>query len=52
MINIKQLELYEKTKTGDIYGSGITAKLIATKMVKLNLSPLNAKDRIEKALRK
>jgi hypothetical protein len=50
--NIEQLELYKKTKTGDIYRSGITAELIATELIKLNLSPLNAKDRIEKALRK
>ncbi len=50
--NIEQVELYKKTKTGDIYGSGITAELIATEMIKLNLSPLNAKERIEKALRK
>ena len=50
--NIEILELYKKTKTGDIYGSGITAELIATEMIKLNLSPLNAKNRIEKAMRK
>ena len=50
--NIEKVELYKKTKTGDIYGSGIIAELIATEMTKLNLSPLNAKDRIEKAMRK
>ena len=50
--NIEILELYKKTKTGDIYGSGITAELIATEMIKLNLSPLNAKNRIEKAMKK
>lgn len=50
--NIEQIELYKKTKTGDIYASGITAELIATEMIKLNLSPLNAIDRIEKAMRK
>jgi hypothetical protein len=50
--NVEQVELYKKTKTGDIYGSGITAELIATEMIKLKLSPLNAKDRIEKTLRK
>lgn len=52
MNNTEQVKLYKKTKTGDVYGSGITAELIATVMIKLNFSPLNAKDRIEKALRK
>lgn len=50
--NIEIVELYKKTETGDIYASGITAELIAIEMIKLNLSPLNARDRIEKAMRK
>lgn len=50
--NTEIIELYKKTKTGDIYGSGIAAELIAIEMIKLNLSPLNARARIEKALRK
>jgi hypothetical protein len=50
--NIEQIELYKKTKTGDIYRSGITAELIAMEMIKLGLSPLKAKGRIEKALKK
>ncbi|TYB76936.1 hypothetical protein [Bizionia myxarmorum] len=50
--NIQTVELYKETKTGDIYGSGITAELIAIEMIKLKLSPLQARNRIEKALRK
>ena len=48
----ERLKLYEKTKTGDIYRSGIMAELIAAEMIKLNLSPLQARNRIEKALQK
>ncbi len=48
----ERLELYKNTKTGDIYGSGITAEIISTEMIKLNLSPLQARNRIEEALRK
>jgi hypothetical protein len=50
--NTQEIDLYKNTETGDIYRSGITAELIAIEMIKLKLSPLNAKDRIEKALRK
>ncbi|MBL7471734.1 hypothetical protein IS446_05940 [Robertkochia sp. 1368] len=50
--NTELIELYRKTKTGDIYGSGITAELIATEMIKINLSPLDAKKRLEQALKK
>jgi hypothetical protein len=50
--NIKSVKYYESTKTGDIYASGITAELIAIEMIKLDLSPLQARNRIEDALRK
>ena len=49
---IELLELYENTKTGDMYAIGIIAELIAKEMIKLKLSPLLARNRIEEALEK
>jgi len=46
------IELYRNTVTGDMYGSGLTAELIAREMIKRNLSPILAKKKIDDVSRK
>ncbi|WP_299336480.1 hypothetical protein [uncultured Psychroserpens sp.] len=49
--NVELMELYQNTKTGDLYASGITAELIAREMTKRNLSPILAKKKMNEANR-
>ena len=45
------LTQYQNTITGDIYHTAISAELITLEMIKRNLSPINAKQKMNKALR-
>ena len=49
--NTEILTQYQNTITGDIYHTAISAELITLEMIKRNLSPINAKQKMNKALR-
>ena len=49
--NTEIITQYNNTNTGDWYASGISAELLTLEMIKLNLSPINAKQKMSKALK-
>ncbi len=49
--NTEVLTQYQNTITGDMYHTAISAELITLEMIKRNLSPIHAKQKINKALK-
>lgn len=49
--NTEIITQYKNTNTGDWYNIGISAELLALEMIKRNLSPIRAKQKMEKALK-
>ena len=49
--NTEIITKYKNTNTGDWYNIGISAELLALEMIKRNLSPIRAKQKMEKALK-